>query len=102
MIYTCYEMIRDCRADKPEGWSHFISNYIPVICKLVAHYAPDSARDLNSIVKSLRRADSPLFQTLEPSPERWFVAELRQAVIAQLPSPEPQSPVDLETVAAAY
>ena len=101
MIYTCYEMIRDCRADKPEGWSHFISNYIPVICKLVAHYAPDSARDLNSIVKSLRRPDSSLFQSLEPSPERWFVAQLRQEVVALLPSQEPGTPLDLEAVAAA-
>src|SRR5438445_12830611 len=33
MIYTCYEMVRDCHADRPEGWAYFISNYVPLIRK---------------------------------------------------------------------
>jgi len=102
MIYTCYEMIRDCRADKPEGWLHFISNYIPAVRKIVAHYAPASADNLPAIVKSLRQADSPLFQTLEPAPERWFVAELRQQVIAQLPAAAPEPLLDIEILSEAW
>ena len=34
MIYTCYEMVRDCHADRPEGWAYFISNYVPLIRKI--------------------------------------------------------------------
>ena len=43
MIYTCYEMVRDCRADLPEGWTHFISYYIPVSRRILAQYAPEQA-----------------------------------------------------------
>jgi hypothetical protein len=110
MIYTCYEMIRDCRADKPEGWLHFISNYIPVVRQVAAHYAPMANQgpniDIPGIVKFLRQPDSLLFQSLEPAPERWFVAELRQRVIAQLPAPADlsaaASPIDLEILSDAF
>ena len=30
MIYTCYEMVRDCRENRAEGWRYFIRNYVPV------------------------------------------------------------------------
>lgn len=100
MIYTSYDMIQDCRADKPEGWSYFITNYVPVIRKLLAHYG--SAGDLERILVALRRADSSLFSSMEPAPERWFVTELRQKVLAELPSPPPDIELDLETVASAF
>jgi hypothetical protein len=100
MIYTSYEMVRDCRADKAEGWSYFLSQYVPVIRKLLAHYAP-SHRGLEDILLSLRKPESSLFQSVEPSPERWFVAELRQKVLAELPAETPEIPLDLETVALA-
>ena len=45
MIYTCYEMVRDCRADVPEGWIYFISHYVPVMRKALAQYAPEKAGD---------------------------------------------------------
>ena len=42
MIYTSYEMIQDCRAGKPAGWSYFLANYKPVVERLAAHYGlPD-------------------------------------------------------------
>src|SRR5579859_2954622 len=81
MIYTCYDMIRDCRADRAEGWSHFITNYVPVIRQLAAHYFPHSGAVLEPVLVALRRPESSLFQSLEPAPERWFVAELRQRVL---------------------
>jgi len=43
-----------------------------------------------------------MFETLEPAPERWFVAELRQKVLAELPDPTPEIELDLETAAAAF
>ena len=84
MIYTCYDMIRDCRADRPAGWSHFITHYVPVIRKIAAHYYPNLAAD--SVLVTLRRPESSLFDSLDPAPERWFVAELRQRVLAALDS----------------
>ncbi|MGO9260617.1 MAG: hypothetical protein ACLQU1_30565 [Bryobacteraceae bacterium] len=101
MVYTCYEMVRDCRADRPEGWSYFIANYVPVIRKLLAHYAGGRAPALEGVLAGLRKPESSLFASLEPAPERWFVGELRQKVVAALAIPEAAAPLDLETLAAA-
>jgi hypothetical protein len=100
MIYTSYDMVQDCRADKPEGWTYFVSNYVPLIRKLLAHYG--ASGELNRILVAVSKAGSSLFQSMEPVPERWFIAELRQKVLAELPVPGPQIPVDLDTVAAAF
>ena len=100
MIYTSYEMARDCRADKAEGWSYFVSQYLPVIRKLLAHYAPAGPTP-EDVMVSLRKPESTLFKAIEPVPERWFVAELRQHVLAEVPVPDSDIPLDLETVAAA-
>ena len=104
MIYTCYEMIRDCRAGRAEGWSHFAANYVPAIRRLLAHYGagPDGeAEALNRVLLAVRQPEDSLFQSLEPSPERWFLAQLRQKVVAELAPPAAAIPLDLETVAAA-
>ena len=104
MIYTCYEMIRDCRADQAEGWSYFVSQYVPVIRKLLAHYAPERAGDaalLERILTEAKKPESSLFQSLEPAPERWFVAELRQKVLAELDAPAAEVEIDLETAGNA-
>jgi len=104
MIYTCYEMIRDCRADRAPGWRHFVAAYVPVIRKLLAHYqagTPGDSGILERVLAAVRHPESSLFQSLEPAPERWFVAELRQKVLAELAAPAPATGLDLETVAAA-
>ena len=100
MIYTSYDMVQDCRADKPEGWTYFVSNYVPLIRKLLAHYG--GSGELNRILVAVSKAGSSLFQSMEPVPERWFIAELRQKVLTELPVPAPGIAVDLETVAAAF
>ncbi len=103
MIYTCYEMIQDCRADKPEGWRYFISNYVPLIRKLLMHYdAAAAPAVLERVLVATRKPESSLFQSIEPAPERWFIAELRQKVLAELPDPAVEIEVDLETVSAAF
>jgi hypothetical protein len=102
MIYTCYDMVRDCRADRPEGWRYFITNYIPVIRKLVAHYGSDDAALVERVVRGVRKPESSMFASLEPAPERWFLAELRQKVLAELPETSPEIELDLETVAEAF
>jgi hypothetical protein len=101
MIYTCYEMVRDCRADKPEGWRHFAAHYVPVIRKLLAHYGGASAPAVEPILEKLKRPESSLFASLEPAPERWFVAELRQKVLAEIEFATPEIEIDLETAGAA-
>lgn len=82
MIYTCHDMIRDCRANKPEGWSHFITHYVPVIRRLLAHYSSDEPELLERALLDFRKPESSLFHSVDPSPERWFVAELRQKLVA--------------------
>ncbi len=99
MIYTCYEMVQDCRADKPEGWAYFLTNYVPLIRKLLAHYGDSGA--LERVLVAIRKPESSMFQSLEPAPERWFIAELRQRVLAETPAATPGMAVDLETVAEA-
>jgi hypothetical protein len=98
MVYTCYEMIRDCRADSPAGWSYFLMQYVPAIRRMVAHYGQG---DVDKILLSLRDPKSSLFQSMEPAPERWFIAELRQKVLATLPVPPAEIEIDLATVAEA-
>ncbi|MCX6631159.1 MAG: hypothetical protein NTW28_26405 [Candidatus Solibacter sp.] len=104
MIYTCYEMVRDCRADLPEGWTHFISHYVPVIRKTLAHYAPQRAGDsalLDHILLAIRQPGSFILQSTEQPEERWFVAQVRQLIAAELVAPAPEIPIGLETLTAA-
>jgi len=93
-------MARDCRADKPEGWTYFISHYVPVIRKLLEHYRANEPT-VEQVLKTLRQPESSLFQSLEPAPERWLAAELRQLVVEQIRRPQAEIPVDLETVSVA-
>jgi hypothetical protein len=104
MIYTCYDMIRDCRDGRAEGWRHFLATYVPVIRKLVTHYQPDTPADgpiLERVLIAVHQPESSIFQSLEPVPERWFVAQLRQRTIAELPTPAAALDLELETLAAA-
>lgn len=102
MIYTCYEMIRDCRENRPEGWRYLIANYVPVIRKLAAHYGAEDGGVLERVLTGLRNPQATLFTSLDPAPERWFVAELRQIVVAEIAFQPPDIEVDLETAAAAF
>jgi hypothetical protein len=102
MIYTCYDMVRDCRENRAEGWRYFLTNYVPVVRRLLAHYASPDEALVERVLVAVRRPESSMFQSLEPAPERWFVAELRQKVLEELPDPAPEIELDLETVAAAF
>jgi hypothetical protein len=102
MIYTCYEMVRDCRENRAEGWRHFITNYVPVVRKLIEHYRGADEAALERVLLRVRNPQSSIFASLEPAPERWFVAELRQIVVAELEFPAPGIELDLETAAAAF
>jgi hypothetical protein len=100
MVYTCFEMVRDCRADLPQGWRHFAASYVPVIRRILMQYTGSDAA-LDSVLLSLRKPESSLFQSLDPSPERHFLAALRQAVLAECAVAEAEIAIALETVAEA-
>ena len=104
MVYTCFQMVRDCRADLPQGWRYFATAYVPVIRRILSHYSPEASNpeeQVERVLLALRRPESSLFQSIDPSPERWFVAQLRQAILAALPLPAPAIVLDLETVTDA-
>ena len=108
MIYTCYEMIRDCRADKPEGWSYFLAQYVPVVRRMLVHYFPERGEDtalVERVLLALRQPQSNLFESLDPAPERAFVAKLRQRVLAIAESDQaggaPALSIDLEALGRA-
>jgi hypothetical protein len=120
MIYTCLEMIRDCRENRAEGWSYFVSNYVPAIQRLVGHYRPAGATAagataagadaagagaIEKVLLDIRSPEHSLFAWMEPMPERPFLAELRQEVLEALdrwaPWPDPDVAIDLETLAGA-
>jgi hypothetical protein len=101
MIYTCYEMVRDCRANRPEGWRFLVVQYVPVMRKIVHHYGGVET-DLEDMLRSLGQPDSPWFASLDPAPERVFLAGLRQSIVERIPPPVAEIPVSLEAVAAAF
>jgi hypothetical protein len=95
MIYTCYEMVRDCRTNLPEGWHYFVSHYVPLVRRILSHYG--DAQLLDQVLPAI----PGLFQTLQPAPEREFVAALRQRVIAELKPDAADLRVDLDTLSTA-
>lgn len=107
-IYTCEDMIRDCRAGKPEGWSYFVTQYVPVVRRLIEHYYPERAGDAGlseRVLQTLGKPGLPLFVASGPLSEREFVAELRQFVLAAIEddraSDTPELSIDIETLSAA-
>jgi hypothetical protein len=102
MIYTCYEMIRDCQDGRPEGWRYFLSGYIPLIRHLLEHYAPANPGLLERILVTVRQGDASLFQSMDPAPERHFVAQLRQIVLAEIEPPRLEFELGLEEAGAAF
>lgn len=104
MIYTCYEMIADCRAGRPEGWRYFVTAYVPAIRKLLSRYQygkPVDPAAVERVLLAAHRPESDLFQSREPAPERWFVTELRQKVLELMPADGSSGTLDLETLGAA-
>jgi hypothetical protein len=83
---------------------HFIVHYVPPVRQALAHYAPRRAQDaalLNQILLRIRQPESFLFQSAEPPEERWFVAQLRQLMVAELAAAPAGISLDLETLTAA-
>ncbi len=108
-VYTCYDMVADCRADKREGWVYLVTEYIPACREFLARYFPGRASDSalpGRVLQAVCRPDSPLFDKQGPVSEREFVADLRQSVLAAVEmdraSDAAEVPLDLETLAQAW
>jgi hypothetical protein len=77
-----------------------------VIRVFLAHYFPDRDQALiERVLLQLHQPESSLFQSLDPAPERAFVAELRQHVICAVEAGSstaaPEISIDIETLGAA-
>ena len=48
------------------------------------------------VLFAIRRPESSMFHSVEPAPERWFVAELRQKVLAELKPSAAEFAIELE------
>ena len=83
-VYTSFDMIEDCRRNRPEGWTYFVRHYAAAALAFARRYRPERAGDPVALVAGLARADSPLFAA--GLPERDFVAELRQRVLEGEPA----------------
>jgi len=100
MIYTCYEMIQDCREGKAEGWQYFITNYVPVVRQVLRHYSPDRGEAL--VDGALASVRAGWFTEVEPGPERQFVPFLRQKVLEAVETGgAAEVELDLETLREA-
>ncbi len=69
--------------------------------RIVRHYGGNGV-DLEDVLRSIARPESPLFASLDPAPERVFVAGLRQSILERIPAPVAELSVALEAVAAAF
>ena len=103
-IYTCFDMIRDCREGKAQGWRFFASNFIAPLRTLLRHYAgtADVEAFLRSLLHDLREKDGGFFAALSPAPERQFLMLLRPRVLAVTENMAPREcALRLETLTAA-
>lgn len=91
-IYTCYDMIRDCREGKADGWRFLVMNYVPALRKMASHYAVDEW----GVLKKLRSANSPLNGMTEMS-GREFMDQMRSHVVPRAG----ESSVDVDGVLEA-
>lgn len=107
-IYTCLDMIRDCRENKPEGWRYLVTRYVPVMRYLLARYYAGRSADtklLERVLLQLRQANSTLFAAPGPGTEREFVAAMRQKFLEGVEldkaSAGAEIPLELETMTTA-
>lgn len=107
-VYTSFDMMSDCRANKREGWSFFVTQYLPVCRALLAHYFADRAADtalLGRVATATCRPESGLFADRGLALEREFVGDLRQHVLAAVEADRASeaavAPLDLEILTKA-
>lgn len=101
-LYTCFDMIRDCAANRAEGWRFFVREYAPAVRALLEHYRPEAAADWPArAAEILRRFDAAFFAACGPCSERDFLLALRQHLLAWLEPAGGADPAQWTAFAAA-
>lgn len=82
-VYTCYDMIADCRAGKDAGWEYLIVNYVPAIRRLLRHYAPerDTDEEIMAYLAALRTDSGSPMRGLNATTGREFLFGLRDHLV---------------------
>lgn len=89
-VYTCLDMVRDCRAGRREGWEHFITEYFPFCQAVIEHYLPERSGEpdiLRTLMVIFSRPGCTIFEISGVALEREFLLGLRNTVLEQLRPP---------------
>ncbi|MCC7234029.1 MAG: hypothetical protein IT163_01920 [Bryobacterales bacterium] len=99
-IYTCFDMIADCRQGKPEGWRHFVRTFLPPVRRIVAHYGGGEEQVMH-LVERLRETKSSPLHGMQPMTEREFLDSLRPLVVELTRTHVPEAAPGLDLVQEA-
>ncbi len=96
-------MIEDCLRDRPEGWMHLATCFVPVFRHLVRHYQPASDSNVlwSRFLRYLREDQTSPLRNAAPMSEREFVLEARDSLLAFAGVAPPEPEVDWEGFQAA-
>ncbi len=75
-VYTCYDMVPDCRADNPRGWIHLAKHFVPPLRWMVSRYGGGEP-ELRGLLASMR----PFPAEIPPTAEREFILNARPRVL---------------------
>jgi hypothetical protein len=75
-VYTCYDMVADCKADKAAGWTHLVRQFVPPLRWMVTRYGGGEA-ELGLLLASLR----PFPDEVPPTAEREFLVNVRSRAV---------------------
>ncbi len=104
-VYTCFDMVRDCREGKPSGWTYFVRTFVAPLTAMTRHYSrgPERGREMvERILEDLRRRENSVW-TQDAIGERGFLALVRPLVVdaAGWATEDPAVPLDLATLESA-
>ena len=79
-IYTCFDMIVDCRQGRAEGWRYFTRTFVAALRRTFAHYGGGEEHVFKLIERLRAPSDSPL-HAMQPMTQREFLDALRPLVL---------------------
>jgi hypothetical protein len=90
-VYTCFDMVADCKAGKSEGWIHLVRTFVPALRWFASHYNLDE----DTVPRSLLAIRDEI-HNWEPMTDREIAAKLRPEL------PLVHSRLDLAVLAGAF
>jgi len=99
-IYTCFDMIVDCREGNPEGWRYFVRSFVAALRRLFSHYGGGDEHIFQLIERLADRANGPL-RAMQPMTQREFLDALRPLVLELTAKPTQGTSPDLSLVQEA-